>query len=252
MFPTALGWTARMRVFQRLLPLAIAILSLASGCAGHIRELSPDEPFDADEKDAIVVLQVTPRAWVVLVRGKFDRYGWRSKGVLNSREVWSEDGFVVAKVTPTKKDEGYAIVEIRPERYSSRAEEPAFTYATALWSPKKNYRGPPVLLLLQAAGEMLMECPVYTPLGEAHLPVFKAIAGQVTYVGAIRIDASKDPESDDPPEQIGITPVTSPEDEETLEDEETVARFITKHYPKVRARVKTRVLQMMRRNEYTE
>jgi len=48
-----------------------------------------------------------------------------------------------------------------------------------------------------------MECPVYTPLVGVHLPVFKAIAGQITYVGAIRIDASKDPESDDPPEQIG-------------------------------------------------
>jgi hypothetical protein len=128
-----------MRVFQRLLPLAIAILSLASGCAGHIRELSPDKPFDADDKDAIIVLKVTPRAWVVLVWGNFDRYGWRPKGVLNRRQLWSGGGFVVAKVTPTRQNEGYAIVEIRPERYSSRAEEAAFTYATALWSPKKNY-----------------------------------------------------------------------------------------------------------------
>jgi hypothetical protein len=217
---------------------------------GHIRELSSDKPFDADDKDAIVVLRVTPKAWVVLVRGKFDRYGWRPKGFLNRREVWSADGFVVAKVTPTKQNEGYAIVEIRPERYSSRAEEAAFTYATALWSPKKNYWGTPVLV--QVANQIVFECPVYTPLGEAHLPVFKAVAGQVTYVGAIRIDASKDPESDDPPEQIGVTPVISPEDEEILEDEETVARFITKHYPNVRARVTTRVLKMMRMNEYTD
>ena len=106
MFPSVIGCTARMRVLQRLLPLSIAVLLLASGCAGYIRELSPDEPFDADEKDAIIVLRVTPRALVVLVRGKFDRYGWRPKGVVNRREIWSQDGFVVAKVTPTKPDEG--------------------------------------------------------------------------------------------------------------------------------------------------
>jgi hypothetical protein len=53
----------------------MAILLLASGCAGHILELSPDKPFDADDKDAIVVLRVTPKAWVVLASGKFDRYG---------------------------------------------------------------------------------------------------------------------------------------------------------------------------------
>jgi hypothetical protein len=217
MFPTALGWIARMRVLQRLLPLAIAILSLASGCAGHIRELSPDKTFDADDKDAIIVMQVKPRAWVVLVRGKIDRYGWRPKGFQNRMQLWSGDGFVVAKVTPTKQNEGYAIVEIRPERYANRADEPAFTHATALWSPKKNHWGTPVLI--QAADQMLAECPVYAPLGEAHLPVFKGVAGQVTYVGAIRIDASKDPESDDPPEKIGITPVTSSDDEETLEHE---------------------------------
>ena len=200
---------ARMRVLQRLLLLAIAILSLASGCAGHIRELSPDKPFDADDKDAIVVLRVTPKAWVVLVRGKFDRYGWRSKGVLNRRQLWSGGGFVVAKVTPTEEDEGYAIVEIRPERYSNRDEEPAFTYATALWSPAKPAVVPLGLVpaLVSTAATALTEIPAYSPHGEAHLPVFSAVAGQVTYVGAIRIDASKDPESDDPPEKIGVTPV---------------------------------------------
>jgi hypothetical protein len=230
-----------VRALQRLVSFAIAILSLASGCAGHILELSPDKPFDADDKDAIVVLRVTPKAWVVLVRGKYDRYGWWPKGFTNIRQFWSGDGFVVAKVTPTKENEGYAVVEIRPERYSSRAKEAAFTYATALWSPR-----------FQADNPMLMECPVYAPLGEAHLPVFKAVAGQITYVGAIRIDASKDPESDDPPKKIGITPVTSPDDEETLIDEENIARFITKQYPKVRARVTTRVLKMMRMNWYLD
>ena len=48
-------------------------------------------------------------------------------------------------------------------------------------------------------------------------------------VGAIRVDASKDVESDDLPEKIGITPVTSPG------DEAAVVRFMAKRYPKVRA-----------------
>lgn len=232
-----------MRVLQRPLSVAIAVLSLASGCAGHIRELSPDKPFDADDKDAIVVLRVTPNAWVVLVRGRFDRYGWRAKGVLNRRQLWSEDGFVVARVTPTEEDEGYAIVEIRPERYSNRAQEPAFTYATALWSQLSSgiFRPIEASALAQA-----LEGPTYFPKGEARLPVFSAVAGQVTYVGAIRIDASKDPESDDPPEKIGVTPIQLPN------DAEAVARFMAKHYPNVRARVTTRVRQMMRWNEYTD
>jgi hypothetical protein len=95
-------------------------------------------------------------------------------------------------------------------------------------------------------GKTLTASPAYTPLGEAHLPVFKAVAGQVTYVGTIRIDASKDPESDGPPENIGVTPVTLPG------EAEAVARFMTKHYPNVHARVSTRLQRMMRRNEYTD
>jgi hypothetical protein len=239
-----------MRVLQRFLSFAIAIFSLASGCAGHIRELSPDKPFDADDKDAIVVLRVTPKAWVVLVRGRFDRYGWRAKGALNRMQLWSGGGFVVAKVTPTEEDEGYAIVEIRPERYSNRDEEPAFTYATALWSPTKPTIVPLGLVpaVVSAAATSLTEIPAYSPHGEAHLPVFSAVAGRVTYVGAIRIDASKDPESDDPPEKIGVTPVPLPGNA----DAEAAAGFMAKHYPNVHATISTRRLQMMRWNEYRD
>lgn len=232
-----------MGTLKRFLPQAVAILSLASGCAGPIRELSSDKPFDADDKDAIVVLRVTPKAWVVLVRGKFDRYGWKAKGVLNRRPLWSENGFVTAEVTSTGKDEGYAIVEIRPERYSSRAQEPAFTYATALWSQLSSGIFRPIEASPMARA---LEGPTYFPKGEARLPVFSAVAGQVTYVGAIRIDASKDPESDDPPEKIGVTPVPLPG------DAEAVARFMAKHYPNVHATVSTRLLQMMRWNEYMD
>ncbi len=164
---------------------------------------------------------------------------------------------MVARVTPTEDDEAYGIVQIRPERFTSRAEEPAFTYATALWSPVTN-NGTMVMFGLggylaeEAAksafetGKTVTASPAYTPKGEAHLPVFQAIAGQVTYVGAIRIDASKDPESDDPPDKIGVTRITLPD------DAEVVARFMARHYPNVHARVTTRLLQMMRWNEYTD
>jgi hypothetical protein len=224
-----------------------AILLLASGCAGHVRVLQCDKPFDSDDKDAIVVLRVTPGAWVMLARGKFDRNGWRAKW--GHRKLWSENGFVVARVTPTEDDEAYGIVQIRPERFTSRAEEPAFTYATALWSPVTN-NGTIVMFGLAGylaeegaksafeKGKTVTASPAYTPKGEAHLPVFEAIAGEVTYVGAIRIDASKDPESDDPPEKIGVP-----------NDAEAVARFMAKRYPNVHARLTTRTLQMMRWNE---
>jgi len=236
-----LVYSIRMQTFLRL--MAILCLVLASGCGGHIQELSRESSFDEGGKTAIIVLRVTTRAWVVLVRGKFDRYGWKAKGVLNRRPLWSEDGFVAAEVTPTGEDEGYAIVEIRPERYSSRAQEPAFTYATALWSQLSSG----VFMPIEASAiARALEGPTYFPKGEAHLPVFSAVAGQVTYVGAIRIDASKDPESDDPPEKIGVTPVP------LSGDAEAVARFMAKHYPNVHATVSTRLLQMMRWNQYMD
>lgn len=42
-----------MRTFVRL--LAILGLVLASGCAGHVRALSSDKPFNSDDKDAAQV-----------------------------------------------------------------------------------------------------------------------------------------------------------------------------------------------------
>ena len=228
--------------------LALALWLLASGCAGHITQLSPKTSFTEDDRKAIIVFQVRPRAWVVVERGRYDENGWRSKGLSSRTQFWPESGFVVARVSPTGENEAYAITEVRPEQYAGRAGEPAFTYSTALWSPVGYSRGGAGLLPAMAAGaaENLTECPAYTPRGEAHLPTFGAVAGRVTILGTIWIDASRDPESDDPPEKIGITPITSPG------DAEAVARFVSKHYPKVQAKVTTGVLRMMRRNEYTD
>ena len=225
--------------------LAVAVLLLACGCGNHLRELSADKAFNESCKDGIIVLRVTPGAWVQLARGRVDRDGWRARGVgvSGGRQFWPEHGYVVASVTPTDENEGFGIVQIRPEKFTNIAEEAPFTYATAMWPQLSP--GPFGSPLLNAAAQAVAG-PTYHPKANVRLPVFKAVAGQVTYVGAIRVDASKDPESSDPPEKIAITPIRSPA------DVAEVARFIAKHYPNVHAPIRTEAFRMMRRDEYTD
>jgi hypothetical protein len=228
--------------------LTIALWLLASGCAGHMAELSPKTSFDEDDRRAIIVFRVIPRAWVVLEKGRYDVDGWRSKGLSSRTQFWPENGFVVAKVSRTGDDEAYAITEVRPERSTNLTDEAVFIHAAALWSPAGHGAGVPGLLPAMVAdvAKRVTECPAYIPKGEARLPTFEAVAGQVTYLGAIRVDAAKDSKSKDPPKKIGITPIAS------ASDAEAVARFVAKQYPKVRAKLTTGVLRMMRRNEYTD
>jgi hypothetical protein len=230
-----------MRAIER--SIAIAVLLLACGCGNHLRELSADKPFSETNDDGIIVLRVTPGAWVELARGRVRRDGWYERGVSNRRQFWPEDGYVVAKVTPTDENEGFGIVKIQPEKFTNIADEAPFTYATAMWPQVTLSPFMPVVpgLIAQA-----LAGPAYHPKANVRLPVFKAVAGKVTYVGAIRVDASKDLQSSDPPEKIAITPITSPAD--TV----AVARFMAKHYPNVHAPIRTDAFQMMRRDEYTD
>jgi hypothetical protein len=242
-----------MQPFERPL-IILAILLLTSGCGGHISHLSPDRHFEESDNDAIIVMRVKPRAWVTLARGNIDRYGWRETRVSNDTRFWPEGGLVVAKVTPTKRDEAYGVVSIMPEKLTDPADEPAFTFATAMWprrSPTCDIAAMGVLFGAvgaagAAAAAALPPLPFYLPTVNVDLPTFKARAGEVTYVGAIRVDASKNPESDDAPETIAITPIPSPD------DAAGIARFMATHFPNVRGNVVVRPLRMMQRNEYTD
>ena len=242
-----------MRVFNQL--LAVAALVLVSGCAGHIQYMTPYIYFDEHDDDGLIVLRVSAKADVMLARGRINRDGWIEKGLSDRTQFHSEDGFVIASVSPTGAGEAYGVIAVRPDDFTDMAAEPAFTYSTALWGRSSaggivlvGFGVVPALAVgtAVAIAESLKSHPTYIPTVDIKLPTFTVVAGKVTCVGAIRIDASKDVDSDDPPEKIGITPITSPA------DTEAVARYLAKHYPKVRGKVTTNALQMTRRNEYTD
>ena len=84
---------------------------------------------------------------------------------------------------------------------------------------------------------------VYSPRERVDLPVFKAFAGEVAYIGGLRIDASRRPGSAEAPSRIAITPILS------AEDAEGAAGFLATHYPNVNIDVTFQPFQMVRRDE---
>jgi hypothetical protein len=210
-----------------------------------MRDVTRNTAFEDGDEDAIIVLRVVPRAWVTIAPGNYGRHGWISMSM--GSQYWAEDGFVVAKVTPTDEmeDQAYAVTQVRPEHYTNMADEQPFTRETAMWTPVRYQGAMPgaVPALTAKAMASVGECPAFSPKSGRDMPVFRAPAGRVTYVGTIRIDASKNMESGEVSERIGITPITSPG------DEALVAKLMAKRYPGVRARIVRRPLRMMRRNE---
>jgi hypothetical protein len=217
---------------------SVVCLLLASECGGHIADLPAWIGFEEDNEDAVIVLAVTPPASVVLAAGRIEHDGWRSKGPSGRAHLLATDGFLVAKVSPTQDEQAYAIVEVCPNHSASHSDERPSTYTTAFWSVMPS--GSPATSATDSSVEQTVrERPAYAPSGEAHLPVLKATAGRVTYVGAITIAATKDAESDGPPAKVGITPAAP-------DDIEAARRFMAKHYPKVTARIVARPLEMIR------
>jgi hypothetical protein len=214
-------------------------LLLASGCAGQVAELPTWIGFDEESDESVVLLAVMPGARVVLAAGKIERDGWRSQGTPRRAELSAKDGFVVAKVSPTQDEQAYAVVEVRPDACTGSSQEASSSYATAFWSMAA---APPVPSGTSSSEQpTTARCPAYAPAGEARLPVFRATAARVTYVGGLRLGVSRDPESAEPPAKISVTP-TSPD------DQEAARRFMAQRYPKVTARVIPRPLEMMRKH----
>jgi len=228
------------------LPFLLAVLS-GVGCGHHFLGLSAGTVFDERDDDAIVVLRVSPKTTVVLAKGIVEGAGWRTKRADDATQFWTEDGFVVARVTPTAADEAYGIIVLRPEMYGDLGEEPSPTYATTHWPQGSGMLrwGLDKVLYAPTNGNTFAPQP-YHAATNVRLPAFKAIAGKVTFVGAIRVDASVAKGSTEPPDKIALTPVSAPL------DAEEVAAYLAKHYPKVRGRVKTEPFQMLRRNEYLD
>lgn len=227
----------------RLLFLLAVVLS-SVGCGHHFLGLSAGTAFGEHDDDAIVVLRVSPKTTVVLVKGIVEGDGWRTKRADDATQFWTEDGFVVAHVTPTADDEAYGLIMVRPETYGKLGEEPPSTYATAHW-PQGAGKFRWGRYKTWEDGNTFAPQPYFANTN-VRLPAFKAIAGRVTYVGTVRIDASVAKGSTEPPDKIALTPVSAPL------DAEEVAVYLAKRYPKVRGRVKTELFRMLRRNEYLD
>lgn len=222
--------------------LILVAACLAGGC-GHFLDLSPRTSFDDSDGSAIIVVRVSPKTTVTLAKGIVENGGWRTKRLADATPFWTEDGFIVARVTPTADDEAYGIVMLRPETYSNSDDEPPATYQTMRW-PKGAGAWPlPPSQQRVLDGNTFAPQP-YFPNTNLSLPTFKAIAGKVAYVGAFRIDASAVHGSKEPPDEIAVTPVSSPL------DREEVSRYLAKHYPKLRGTVKTEPFELLRRAEY--
>ena len=222
---------------MRSLFLTLVVLGplLAGGCAAQIQEMPTWGAFGEDNVEgsndaAVLVLKVTPPAEVLLAPGHIEQNGWRGKGKKSGVWLSAQGGFVVAKVSPTEDAAAYAVIGVRPDHLTGTPEGTAPTYESGFWSLVPGNAVP----------------GSYGPTGEARVPLLKAIAARVTFVGAIRIDALGGAGANETPQKVGITPVTSPD------DIETVRRFMRQEYTKVTARVVPAPLQMMRRNEATE
>jgi hypothetical protein len=208
-------------------------LLLLGACGGQINDLPTWVGFAEDSEDAIVLLAVTPPGSVVLAAGRVESSGWRGKGPSARMRLVARDGFIVAKVSPTLGDQAFAITQVCPEGATVGVDAPPFDHATAFW-------------LVGVAGAPASEASVplagrecYVPTGEARLPVLKAIAGRVTYLGKLRVAATERAEPDQPAAKVGVTP-------EASDDLELPRKFMAQHFPKVTARVVARPLEMMR------
>jgi len=139
--------------------LSIVFL-LATGC-GRIHYLRPEKSFTENDSDAIVVLRVVPNAYIEIQHGYVNGDGWFTYGTMEPPQFWTEGGFLVAKLRPTKPGEAYALIKIRPD---------------GTW-------------------------PGYFAEEDSRIPVFSAIAGQINYAGAIDLRWGKSddqPDTDGP------------------------------------------------------
>jgi hypothetical protein len=223
---------------MRPLPSQIVLLPLllASGCAGQISEMPTWVAFDEDNVEgandvAVIMVRVEPAEEVLLAAGRVERDGWRGAGPKS--QVWlpAKDGFVVARVTPTQDAMAYAVIGVRAERHANEQAGPAPTYEAGFW---------PAVAASGAAGSDSAGTE-YAPAEAARVPLLTAVAGRVTFVGALRLVALPGAGGEAAPAKIALTPVASPE---ALA---AARQYLAEHYSKIRARVVERPLQMVRR-----
>jgi hypothetical protein len=186
--------------FAHVLLRTLAVLAMATACActTYTRNLPPTTKFDEQSRYAIIVLKVEPLARVLIAPGIVDRNGWQMVTAGQAFGAWAEEGIIILEVNPRTEEDTYGVTMVAPDDGS---------YAS------------------------------YFATKNVLVPVFRAPAGQVTYVGAIRIERSG--ESD------GIRM----EHNDAPDDGEMVALLMKRRYPKIRTKVVPLPYEMIRRYE---
>jgi hypothetical protein len=187
-----------MRFKTVLLSGMFLVLVTLSSCTHWVRSLPPTTAFDGNSEDAIIVLKVEPVARVSMVPGTIDRTGWKMSPGQSSYGAWAEDGAIIIKVKPRMGKETYGITVLTPD--------------DGRYARYQATRGDSV-------------------------PTFNAIAGQITFVGAIRIDSS---------EAAGALTVAH---NEAPDDAEMVRQFMRRRYPHIRAKMATEIFDMYPRKD---
>jgi len=169
--------------------LIISLVPLACGCTTYMVKLPASTTFDERSPDAIIVLRVVPMAKISIEAGAADRQGWRSVGGYASYASWSEEGFLVLKVKPRTGKQNYAIVEITPD--------------SDLLNTYERRKEEPVL-------------------------VFHAVAGQVTYVGALKFQVFREVDGED---KLVLDQQSDPD------DFKIVSEHMARTYPRIRNKI---------------
>jgi hypothetical protein len=227
----AIGWAS-----------LFAACLLLEGCSSGIQTIPSTYSFVGSERNALVVLRVHPRALICIAKGRVDRYGWRAK--TGYQQFWAEDGVFVLEMDETQNDEAYGITSIKPDKLV-RFDEGARSGSRVLWPRTRRYVAGAIAAGAIGVAAASVEPPTYIPKAHVRLPVFDAVAGRVTDLGTIEIDAPG-PESSWPPEQIGVRPITKPD------ARAAVVKYLARHYPDVNAEVISGSVQLLPRNEHTD
>jgi hypothetical protein len=237
------------------------VLLLMYGCAPRLHDVSQSQKFESSDQDAIILVRVTPKAALIVESGEADEYGFRGDHVAALKEYLSQDGYAILKVPPPHGADCYGIVAVRPDKYASRADERPFTYSTVMWHKSIVRRQVMIVALsplpglvpaaaigasaaaMDFRGQDSQGRAAYSPRERVDLPIFRPMAGEVAYVGGLRIDATRRDGSVDAPKRIAITPMVS------AEDAEAAAGFLATHYPNLRMEVTFRPFEMVPRDE---
>jgi hypothetical protein len=180
------------------LAATVPVLVALSSCTHWVHSLPSSTEFDGKSEDAIIVLKVEPVARVSMVPGTIDRTGWKMSPGVSSYGAWAEDGTIIIKVKPRIGKETYGVTVVTPD--DGR-------YAR------------------------------YHATRGISVPTFHAVAGQVTFVGGIRIEPSE-----------GADALTVAHNE-APDDGEMVRQLMRRRYPRIRANVVTEIFDMYPRKD---